>query len=87
VSTQALVTVIKAAFTVTRDLVLLGLGVFGILHQELTGHVSPELLLVYSGLLGTPGAIGLVTLLRGKAEIPATASSSQASQAQQASRE
>ena len=86
-STQAGVTALKAAFTVLRDLVLLGLGVFVVLHQELTGQVRPELLLVATTLLGLPGTIGLVQLFRGKSETPSTAGSSSASQAAQRSQE
>lgn len=75
-STQRVAEVLKAAFTVLRDVILLGVGVLGILHQEFTGKVHPELLLVYSALFGVPGTIGLVQLLRGKPETPSTVDSS-----------
>lgn len=58
----------QAIVTVIRDVLCLAVGVFGILHQEITGSVQGELLLVYTALLGIPGAIGLLQLSRGRQE-------------------
>lgn len=51
-------------FVVLRDLLLLGVGIFGLLHQELTGQANPALLLVYTTILGIPGAANLIAILR-----------------------
>lgn len=58
----------------------LALGVFGVLHQEITGRVNLDLLAVYTVLLGLPGAVGVIHLVRGSDEIPDTPGSSSASQ-------
>jgi uncharacterized membrane protein HdeD (DUF308 family) len=50
---------------VLRDVVLLLVGVFGILHQEITGQANPLLLGVYTTLLGIPGATSALALLKG----------------------
>ncbi|HTI26198.1 MAG TPA: hypothetical protein VL652_34735 [Kutzneria sp.] len=47
-----------------RDVGCLLVGLGGIVHQEATGSVSPALLAVYTTLLGVPGAVGLLQLLR-----------------------
>lgn len=57
----------QAIVTVLRDLGCIAVGVYGVLHQEVTGHVNGELLAVYTTLLGVPGAIGLAQLLLGRA--------------------
>lgn len=51
-------------FVVLRDLSLLGVGIFGLLHQELTGQANPALLLVYTTILGIPGATNILAILR-----------------------
>lgn len=51
-------------FAVLRDVTLLALGVFGILHQELTGQANPALLAVYTALLGIPGAANVIAIIR-----------------------
>jgi hypothetical protein len=66
---------IQALVAVIRDLVLLAVGVFGIIHQEITGHVNLDLLVLYGALIGTPGAVGAVQLLRGS-ETPARTTTS-----------
>lgn len=53
------------AITAARDLALFVIGAGGIIHQEVTNQVKPELLAVYTVLLGIPGAIGLASLRRG----------------------
>jgi uncharacterized membrane protein YuzA (DUF378 family) len=63
---------IKIIGTILRDLGCWAVGIFGVLHQELTGKVNAELLLVYLALLGIPGAVALLQL-RGKVEIQDTA--------------
>ena len=70
---------IQALITVTRDIISLGIGTFGIVHQEWTGHVSPALLAVYAAFLGLPGTISLLMLGRGKPSDQRTAESSQSS--------
>jgi hypothetical protein len=51
--------------TIGRDVALTLIGIGGILHQELVGPVKPELLIVYTTLLGIPGAANLIGLARG----------------------
>jgi hypothetical protein len=51
--------------TIGRDIALTLIGIAGILHQELVGPVKPELLIVYTTLLGIPGAANMIGLLRG----------------------
>lgn len=50
--------------TVLRDLLLLAIGSFGILHEELTGQASIPLLVVYTTLMGVPGAAATLWLGR-----------------------
>lgn len=63
------------AFALCRDVACLGLGIFGVAHQEITGHVNLDLLAVYTVLLGLPGAVGLVQLTRGKLQVTVTTES------------
>jgi hypothetical protein len=59
--------------TVVRDLVLLAVGSFGVVHEELTGSASVPLLVVYTTMLGIPGAAGALWLTRagpGPTELP-----------------
>jgi len=64
----------KATFALVRDAICLAAGIFGILYQQVKEQINIELLLVYLTLVGTPGAIGLVHLIRGKPETDGTAS-------------
>lgn len=48
---------------VIRDLVLLGVGSFGILYQQLSGAISVPLLMLYTAMVGVPGAAGVMRLL------------------------
>lgn len=58
----------------------MGIGVLIAAHEELTGQVHPELLVLAGALLGGPGAAAMVSLLiRGKQEIPDTQESSSSS--------
>lgn len=50
-------------FVILRDFVLLAVGVFGILHQEITGQANPLLLATYTTLLGIPGAANALSIL------------------------
>ena len=79
---------IGAIVTVVRDLTCLAVGVFGVIHQELSGRVNPELLVVYTALLGLPGAISVLQLVRGTPITTATQEQSSSSPAvsQQAER-
>lgn len=70
---------IGAVLTVVRDAGCLLWGFGGIAYQQWTGNVNVALLMVYTAMLGLPGAIGLVQLARGKQELPPTAGSSSAS--------
>jgi hypothetical protein len=56
---------IQDIVTVGRDVALTLIGIAGILHQELVGPVKPELLIVYTTLLGIPGTANLIGLARG----------------------
>lgn len=67
---------LQAVIAVTRDLILLGIGTFGILHQEITGHVNLDLLTLYGVLVGAPGVVALTQLSRGKPEPTDTTASS-----------
>lgn len=60
------------AFAVIRDGLCLGLGIFGVAHQEITGRVNLDLLVLYAVLLGTPGTIGLIQLAKGKVQVSVT---------------
>src|SRR5882757_1059834 len=62
--------------TVIRDLGLIVVGLGGIVFQQISGRVNIELLMVYTTILGVPGAIGLLQLSRGRSETPHTAGSS-----------
>lgn len=50
---------------ILRDILSLAGGLFVILHEELTGRVSPYLLLVAASMLGLPGVVALSHLYRG----------------------
>lgn len=49
---------------VIRDLVLLGVGSFGIVYQQISGVINVPLLAVYTAMVGVPGAAGVLKLLR-----------------------
>jgi len=55
---------VLAWFGVLRDITLLGIGTFGILHQEWTGHVNVALLTVYTAMLGVPGVARVIEVFR-----------------------
>lgn len=63
----------RAVFTGIRDALLLGVGIFVIMYQQLTGRTNLELLIVALVIMNIPGAIGLLYLTRGKAETTGTA--------------
>lgn len=48
---------------VVRDLVLLGVGSFGILFQQLTGVIHVPLLVLYTAMVGVPGAAGVMRMV------------------------
>ena len=54
--------------TLVRDLVLLAVGAFGIVHEELTATANPYLLSVYVLIVGAPAAAHLSRLLPTRAE-------------------
>lgn len=51
---------------VVRDLIAILIGSFGLIHSQLTGNIYPELLAVYTALLGSPVAIRLLERRNGK---------------------
>lgn len=53
-----------------RDVALTLIGLGGILHQELSGQVKPELLILYGTILGIPGITNLVGLARASTPAP-----------------
>ena len=48
--------------TIVRDIVSLGVGAFGLIHSQLTGTTSMELVVVYAALLGVPGVLNLLEM-------------------------
>lgn len=64
------------ALTVVRDVMSLVVGFGGIIFQQATGQVNVALLMVYTAMLGLPGAIGLFQLARGSSTTPPTPTSS-----------
>jgi hypothetical protein len=67
---------IRAVFTVVRDVLLLGVGIFVIMFQQLTGRTNWELLIVALVIMQIPGALGLLYLRAGKPETRGTAEQS-----------
>jgi hypothetical protein len=57
--------IVKTVATLTKDLGLIALGMWGIWHQEHTGEVRGELLIVYTVILGIPTATNVLALLHG----------------------
>jgi hypothetical protein len=55
---------VLAWLAILRDITLLGIGTFGILHQEWTGHVNVALLGVYTAMLGVPGVARVIAVFR-----------------------
>lgn len=60
---------------VVRDLVLLGVGSWGIVYQQLQGVINVPLLAIYTVLVGVPGAAGALRLLRSVPTEPVSSSS------------
>lgn len=58
---------LQALVTVCRDIALTFIGLAGIVHQEVWGPVKPELLVVYTTILGIPGVANLIALMRSPA--------------------
>lgn len=65
---------LPALVTIFRDIALTVIGLGGIVHQELVGPVKWQLLVVYTTILGIPGAANIVAVLRSSAVSTATAS-------------
>ena len=57
--------IVKTVATLAKDLGLIALGMWGIWHQEHTGEVRGELLIVYTVILGIPTATNVLALLHG----------------------
>lgn len=49
-----------------RDLVSILVGMFGLIHSQLTGMVYPELVIAYTALLGLPAGVALMEYRREK---------------------
>jgi hypothetical protein len=47
---------------ITRDLISVLVGGFGLIHSQLTGQTNIELVVAYLALLGYPGAFQLIAL-------------------------
>ncbi len=43
-----------------RDLMSILVGMFGLIHSQLTGMVYPELVIAYTALLGLPAGVALI---------------------------
>ncbi|WP_018658449.1 hypothetical protein [Actinomadura flavalba] len=56
---------------IVRDLVLLAVGSFGILWQQITGDYNVTLLIVFTGMVGVPGGQGLLRLVLRAAAVEA----------------
>jgi hypothetical protein len=57
---------------IIRDAASTVLAVWIALHEELTGQIHPELLVMAAGLLGVPSAAALWHLSRGREATPPT---------------
>lgn len=55
---------LKTWMPVLRDLVMFVAGLAGVIHEELSGQTSIPLLVVYTAMLGIPGALGALWLSR-----------------------
>lgn len=53
---------IERTIVIVKDVVLFATGLSGIVYQQLTGRVDEALLLVFTVMVGLPGAIALWTL-------------------------
>lgn len=62
---ETLEKIVKTMATLAKDLGLIALGMWGIWHQEHTGKVQGELLIVYTVILGIPTATNVLALLHG----------------------
>lgn len=54
--------------TILRDLISIMVGAFGLIHSQVTGMQSTELLIVYTALLGYPGLLQLFELKKREKE-------------------
>lgn len=75
--------VVELVTTVVRDVGSVALGLWGIYHQQRTGVVQWELLILYGTLLGVPGVAGVLSLIRnggtGTASLPSASAPSSSS--------
>jgi uncharacterized membrane protein YeaQ/YmgE (transglycosylase-associated protein family) len=55
---------LKTWVPVCRDALMFVAGLAGVIHEELTGQASIPLLVVYTTMLGIPGALGALWLSR-----------------------
>lgn len=53
---------IERTIVIVKDVVLFTVGLAGIVYQQLTGDVNEALLLVFTVMVGLPGALALWTL-------------------------
>lgn len=66
---------LKTWFPVIRDLAMFAGGLAGVAYEELSGRTSVPLLLIYTTMLGIPGALGALWMARngesdGASELP-----------------
>jgi hypothetical protein len=54
----------RGVLTVLRDLIPLGIGAWGIVHEEITGHFNPYALVLYGAMIGVPGLIRWAELVK-----------------------
>ena len=66
---ETLEKITKTVATLAKDVGLIALGMWGIWHQEHTGEVRGELLIVYTVILGIPTATNILALLHGSRRI------------------
>lgn len=60
----------RAAFAAVRDVGMTGIALWGVWHQEHTGHVNALLLLTYVVILGLIPAAHALALLRSPSSPP-----------------
>lgn len=53
----------QAVVGVIRDVTLLGVGSFGILFQQIQGSINAPLLILYTAMVGVPGAAGVIKMV------------------------
>jgi hypothetical protein len=60
----------QAVVGAIRDVTLLGVGSFGILFQQIQGTINAPLLILYTAMVGVPGAAGVIKMVARTASEP-----------------